>query len=183
MSTETATDTQLTTATYAAVLGGDELSSTVDSHPTEKPSPADTTPQQGAPNSTTPTGKRSSTKSPPTEATDEDSGNTTGPLRSLGTAGNWMPRDFASVAPSATVDAVAKHRERVQNIDNFGVKVLYGLYVTAAVPVGFSLNLLSLIAAHAATALNEPERGKEAALGLVFLVIIVGGLLAFLGEW
>lgn len=166
MSTDTATDERLTTADYANVLFGEEKADTKQQDDAADKETATQQPQKD----------KATSKKKPKQQTDSSADTKTGALKAIGTAETWMPRDFASVAPSALVDAVAAHRARYQGIDNFGLKLLYGLYTFAAVPAGFLLNVVSLVAAHAATAINEPSRAREAALGIVFLGIIAAAL-------
>lgn len=174
MSTDTAPE-RLTTADYANVLFGGTTDTTTPPKQQDRDDDSKGTAEQQPP-------KNKAGKKPKQQQASGDEAPKTGALRALGTAENWMPRDFASVAPSALIDAVAAHRDRYQGFDNLGVKVLYGFYAFAAVPTGFLLNVVSLVAAHVATAINEPNRAREAAIGIVFLGIIGAALFWVFGA-
>lgn len=157
---------EFSTAEYAAVLGGDQ------------------DPTAAAPTQTSGTEKKQQQDSTKTTKQEKQQNAEAAPssTSTIGSAKNWMPGDFASAAPSSLVDAVGKHRDRYQQFDNMGVRVLYGMvYVPTAVIGGFTLNVISLLAAHASIALNEPERIRESVLGILFIVIIGAALVAFLG--
>lgn len=149
-----------TTADYARVLfNGEQDEQQAASSSGEQP----TAPQQD-------TSKQGKTK------TRKEKTPSSKPEAGKGAATSWTPGDYAAVAPSTLAESVAAHRDRYQAIGNPAAKVLYGLYTTVAVPTSIVLNLLSLVAAHASVAINEPSRIRHALLGLVFLAVIVGGV-------
>lgn len=88
----------------------------------------------------------------------------------------WIPSDYLAVAPASLADTVRAHRGHYQAIGNPAGKCLYAIYVVAAVPASIVLNVVSLAAAHASVAINEPARIRSALLGVVFLALIVGGV-------
>ncbi|MBA8827840.1 hypothetical protein FHX42_005247 [Saccharopolyspora lacisalsi] len=170
MSTDTTTDQRDTTAEYANALFGDGTNP-----PTDPAGPSK--PDNGKQGKTSESAKTGGTKKSPENTASESKTKAKNKVaKMVGTADGWIPADFAAVAPSSLYDAVTEHRTRFQAQSNISVKTLYVAYAVIAVPAGFALNVLSLAAAHTATALNEPERAREAGLGVVVLVIAVVAL-------
>lgn len=160
----TATEANTTTAEYARILfnGGADIDETRDRSTEENPPAA----APETPAAQTPKRAKTNTEKP-ADVTQK---------LAIGDASSWTPRDYVAVAPASLPDVVSGHRDRYQDIGNPAGKVLYALYAFGAVPAGIVLNLVSLAAAHASVAINEPARWRSALLGVLFLAIITGGI-------